>query len=61
MSIARRGLDVAVPEQLADHWKVFAKGQGPGGKAVTKVVNSAIFQLSAPTEAPPRLLKAGRC
>ena len=61
MGIARRRLDVAVPEELADHRKALAEGQGAGRKAVPEVVNSPIFQAGVPMDALPRLLKMGRC
>ena len=61
MGVPRRRLDVAVTEQLADYRQGLPERERTGRKGVSEVVNSPIFQPGAPTDAPPRLLKVGRC
>ena len=48
MGVARRRLDVAVAEQLADHRQRLAERESARGKAVTEIVNSPVFQPGAP-------------
>ena len=61
MRVASGCLNLSVTEELADHRLTFAEGKGLGRKAVSEVVNSPLFQPGAPTDAPPRMLKADRC
>ena len=43
VNVARRGLDVAVPEQLPDHRKGLAERQRAGSEAVSDVMDSRPF------------------
>ena len=61
VGVARCGLNVAVTEQLADHPQGLLEGQRAGREGMPEVVNSPIFQAGAPMDAPPGLLKVGRC
>ena len=47
MGVARRGLDIAVSEQLADHRKGFAERQRAGSEAVAQVVKGELRRPQA--------------
>ena len=61
MRVPRGGLNLRVTEQFADHREAFTEGQCAGREGMPEVVNSPIFQAGAPMDAPPGLLKVGRC
>ena len=61
VSVPRGRLHLRVTEQLTDHREALAQGQRPRSIHVPEVVNSPIFQADAPMDAPPGLLKVGRC
>ena len=44
MGIARRGLDVAVAEQFADHRERLAERQGAGREAVSEIVQQNVLK-----------------
>ena len=63
MRIACRGLDLGVTEELPDHGKALAEGQGPGRKRVTKVTDARVVEPGSRTDAAPgandRSLRSG--
>ena len=42
VGVPGRGLNLGVPEELADHGEAFAEGQSPRREAVSKVVSSHV-------------------
>ncbi len=42
MGVARRRLDMGVPEQRSDHWQGLSKRQRPGSEGVAQVVSTVI-------------------
>ena len=61
MGVARRRLKFAVAEELPDHRQGLPECERARSEAVSEVVNSPLFQPGAPTDGPPRMLKADRC
>ena len=61
MRVSGGRLQLRVAKQFADHRETLAERQRPRSIRVPEVVNSPIFQAGAPMDAPPGLLKVGRC
>ena len=61
VSIPGGRLNLGMAQQLADHHEALAQGQCPRSIRMPEVVNSPILQAGAPMDAPPGLLKVGRC
>lgn len=53
MGVARRRLDIAVAEQLADHRQRLAERQGTGREAVSEIVQPDVFQPGRGPHGPP--------
>ena len=60
MGVARRGLDVAVPEQLANRQQGLAERQGTGREAVSQVMDSHVVEVRAGAYAAPGVLNIGQ-
>ena len=60
MRVPRRGLDLGVTEQLADHRKTLSEGQSPRGKAVTQVMDSHVVEVRSGADAAPGVLEIGQ-
>ena len=60
MGVARRGLNIAVAKELADHWKRLAHRQGRGRKGVAEVVNSHIGQFVSLSDTAAGMLDVGK-
>ena len=61
MSVAGRGFDIAVPQELADHRPGLAERQRSGGEGMKEVVKSDLFQPGVLADALPRSLQDGTC
>ena len=59
MSIPRRGLNLVVAEELADHGQALAERQRMRSIGVPEVVNAHVLKLRAISDAPPRPLQVG--
>ena len=56
VSVAGRGLNLSMPQELAYHSQALAKRQRPARKAVPEVMNSHVLQPGARPDPAPRLL-----
>ena len=57
MGVARRRLDVAVAEQLADHRQCLPERQGTRREAVSEVVDPDVFQPGRGPHGPPGMVE----
>ena len=57
MGISRRGLDLRVSEQLADHRQALTRGDGRGGEGVAQVVDTHVLDPGAGADALPERLE----
>lgn len=57
VGVTRRGLDLRVPEQLADHGQALARGDGRGREGVAQVVDADVLHAGAGADALPEGLE----
>lgn len=60
MRVARRGLDLRVSEELADHWQPLARGDGRGSKGVARIVDAHVLDAGAGANALPEWLQVAQ-
>ena len=59
MGVAGGGLDLVVPEQLADHRQALADQQAAAGKGVSQIVNTKVLDAGALQDAVPGAVQEG--
>ena len=57
MGVPRRGLDLRVAEELADHRQALTRRHGSGGKGVAQVVDADVLDPRTGTDALPEGLQ----
>ena len=57
MGVARRGLDLRVAQELADHRQALTRRDSRRRKGVTQVVDTHVLEAGAGTDALPERLK----
>ena len=60
MGVSRRGLDLRVAEELADHRQALASGDRHGGEGVAQVVDTDVLNTGALANTPPGRLQVGQ-